>query len=394
MNTLVAGAAAAPWRAHQGEFVGFDRSSGLWIVKGAGVVGQACSDPTTFAGFPVELALAADAPAWREALSRSPLRVPAVPVNRQALALLRTVWPATVAQAGLTWGCSISAHADRAAAALAGIARDPADWPARGGVPVQRLAEAVVCSAFGICGGTIRLVRGLRDQLAPRVAATPAAQAGLPLAALREVVDHIVRQHVTEPADALDPGRPDAVVDDLLAFRGLGPERTPLGDVTALCCALFAAAWDATAALLARLVDTVRAESGATAALAGLGADVAHRNVLVAAAVPPLPSAAGWLRRTTQPVLLHGVTIPAGASCLLLVDPMPGGDVQPAAVAAVRWLAPAAANGAGMTLARLAGHRLLAALARHVGNVDKPAPATGRPGRRPSVAASHPSPLD
>ncbi|WP_345144105.1 hypothetical protein [Dactylosporangium darangshiense] len=369
-------------RSKDDEYVGFDDRDGLWLITGPGPVGQACCDPVTFGGYPVEVAHVGDSPVWRAAFTRSPLRAPAVPMDARAQALLRMVWPATTAQAGRMWGCRIGVHAEEAAAALAGIAGDPALWPAGGGTPIDRLACAVVGSVFGVCGGTIQMVRGLRDQLARTGATTPVAEAALPLAALREVVDRIVRKRAAEPVDALDSGRQGTVVDELLAYRGLGPEQTPLGDVTALCCALLAAAWDATAGLLPYLIDILRGAAGHAAAVTHVGTDAAQRERLIAAAMPPLPLAAGWLRRTTQPVLLHGARIPADAACLLLVDPASAADPQPPSVATARWLAPATPCGAGMALARLTGRRLLAALASRLADAAKPATTTVSAGVR------------
>ncbi|GAA2351633.1 hypothetical protein GCM10010170_041880 [Dactylosporangium salmoneum] len=341
--------------------VGFDERSGLWLITGDAVVGQACCDPVTFGEVPVPVALPEDAHGWRGALARSPIRAPTVPLDVRARAVLRIVWPASTMQAGLVWDRRVRVHAGQAAAALAGLPGGAASWPAGGGAPVERLACAVVGSAFGVCGATIDKVGALREQLAD-ACTTPVTEAVLPLAVLREIVGRIVRDRAAAPMGVLHPDRPDTIVDDLLACRGMGADRVPLDDIAALCSALFAAAWDATAELLPRVVDALGVTiANDPAAVAGLATDAGQRADLIAAAMPPAPLAAAWLRVTTQPVLLHEVRIPADVPCLLLVHAAPKADRQPPQLAALRWLAPANPDGAGMTLARLAGDRLLAA---------------------------------
>jgi hypothetical protein len=67
----------------------------------------------------------------------------------------------------------------------------------------------------------------------------------------------------------------------------------------------------------------------------------------------------GWLRTTTQSVLLDGELIPAGEQCLLLVDAVePPGRRAREPLRTLRWLAPDAPAGAGTMFARLVGNAL------------------------------------
>ncbi|MEV6927430.1 hypothetical protein AB0M46_23395 [Dactylosporangium sp. NPDC051485] len=344
------------------EFVGMDERSGLWLLTGDATVGQACHDPRTFAVVPVPVEPDPSVPARVAAAGRSAVRGPVVAMDARERAMLRMVWPATVGHADLVWGRRIRVHAEQAAAALAsassGVPGDVRAWPGGGGAPVDRLACAVIGSVFGICGGTIGEVRTLLERLAHRCAMV-AESAALPLAVLREVVGRLVRERAAEPVDVLNPAQPDAVFDDVLVCRGFGADRLTLDGVTGLCTGLLAAAWDATAALLPRLVDTVRADPDP---LVGL-ADPQRRADLTATVLPDLPPVSGWLTTTTQTVVLHGVRIPADAPCLLLLDPAGSGGSP--RVAGLRWLLPANPAGAGMVLARLTADHLLAALARY-----------------------------
>jgi hypothetical protein len=141
--------------------------------------------------------------------------------------------------------------------------------------------------------------------------------------------------------------RPDTILDELLFWRGLGPDRVPLDAVAALVTALTASMWDAATMLLPGLLD---------AALADPGADRAR---LVESVLGSGPSVIGWLRVTTQAVLLDGELIPAGQRCLLLVDAEePAGRRAREPLRTLRWLAPDAPGGAGAMFARLVGNAL------------------------------------
>ncbi|WP_432984092.1 hypothetical protein [Dactylosporangium sp. CA-233914] len=126
------------------------------------------------------------------------------------------------------------------------------------------------------------------------------------------------------------PARPETLLDELLFWRGLGHECVPLDTIAALVTALTAAMWDATTTLLTR-----------------------------PGAPDDGPGVIGWLRTTTQAVVLDGELIPAGERCLLLVDAQEPGE-RPARepLRMLRWLAPENPSGAGATFARLVAERL------------------------------------
>ncbi|GAA4259105.1 hypothetical protein [Dactylosporangium darangshiense] len=243
---------------------------GLRVIRGDAAVGQACCDPATFA----DVTTLVDGHA-----SGAP------PVDERARALLRMVWPSTVAQARLQWGRRVAG---------------------------PRRVDELVAGVVGVPAAMLRaVVEQSRD--VQRGCADDVARAAAPLALLREAVAGVVRRRA---GSAGEPGRTDTVLDELLFWRGLGRERVSLDEVAGLVAALIAAAWDA-----------------------------AH--------VPP-GRTVGWLRVTTQAVLLDGETIPAGERCLLLVDAVePGDRPARAALRTLRWLAPGAPDGAGATFARL-----------------------------------------
>ncbi|MGI5236571.1 hypothetical protein [Dactylosporangium sp. CA-139066] len=244
--------------------------SGVRIIAGDAAVGQACYDPATFA----------DATTLVEGFGSS-----APPVDARARALLRMVWPSTVAQARLQWSRRFTPAAD---------------------------VEDLVASVVGIPPATLRAAV-TRSAEASRTRDNDFARAATPMAVLHEAVGFAVRARASSPSGT------ETVLDELLFWRGLGRERVSLDEVSALVTALTAAAWDAT-----------------------------H--------TAPQPSRSlGWLRVTTQAVVLDGETIPAGEHCLLLVDAAEPAD-RPArpALQTLRWLSPGSPNGAGATFARLA----------------------------------------
>jgi hypothetical protein len=395
---------------------GIDPGLVLHTIAGDAAVGQVCSDPETFAD--VTTLVAADGPA-------------APPVDARMLALLRMAWPGTAAHARLLWGGRVSARLRRPAPAAdeplpgdGGVparpapepaADEPLPWgdrlPARpgpgpaadeplpwdGGVPARsrrpgpepagELLPALVEDIIGVPATILRRVAA-QVRSADRSGTDPVAHAAAPMARLQVATAELVRDRAATAADppdtdepaALTPGsgEPATVLDGLLSWRGLGHDRVSLDEVAALVSALTAAVWDAAHAALPRLLDAAAAVARADrAAWTGLATDPAQRAELVDTAVRGGPEVLGWLRVTTQTVLLDGAPIPAGTRCLLLLDATTPRDradradrddrADPSdwggrpALHALRWLAPESPDGAGATFARLVGDALLAA---------------------------------
>ncbi|WP_433213232.1 hypothetical protein ACQP00_01610 [Dactylosporangium sp. CS-047395] len=259
--------------------------SDLRIIAGDGPVGQAFCDPTTFGG-----------PSFDAGVRE----------------LLRLVWPSTPAQARLMWGARLAARARQH--------------------PVDELLPEAVADVLGVPSAVLRSVAAQGREL---VEVGPEA----PLRLLGTTIAEVVRDR--------DGARPDTVLDELLFWRGLAPERVSLTEVAELVTALTAALWDAGSLLLPGLLD---------AALFDPSAD---RSRLVDRVLANGPEVIGWLRTTTQAVLLEGELIPAGERCLLLVDASEPADRRTREpLRTMRWLSPDAPSGAGATFARLFGHAL------------------------------------
>jgi hypothetical protein len=208
--------------------------------------------------------------------------------------------------------------------------------------PIDELVPEVVADIIGV---PATVLRGVDAQCrTPLVGPDDAiARAARPMALLHAAVAQVVRDRAA--------ARPDTVLDELLFWRGLGQEGVPLDAVAALVTALTAAMWDAASMLLPHLLD---------ASVANPGAD---RTSLVDTALRGGPGVIGWLRVTTQSVLLDGELLPAGEHCLLLVDAEePTGRRAREPLRTMRWLSPDAPSGAGAAFARLVGDALPALL--------------------------------
>ncbi|MER7273538.1 hypothetical protein ABT369_03690 [Dactylosporangium sp. NPDC000244] len=347
----------------------------LRIIAGDAAVGQAFCDPLTFGG------------------PRFDARV------RE---LLRLVWPSTPAQARLMWGGRIAARArqhpvdELVAEAVADVMGVPAavlraiesQWRAAAlsttlptatsaasgpspastsastsfsastsaSAPGSGFAPASVSTSASAPGSGFApaSVSASTSGSAPgsgfapaSVSASTSGFAPAPEHALATLPMELLRAAVARAVRDRGVARPETVLDELLFWRGLGPERVSLDDVAELVTALTAALWDAASMLLPALLD------------AALTHPAADRASLVERVLSDGPGVIGWLRESTQAVLLDGDLIPAGERCLLLVEAVePAGRRAREPLRTLRWLAPESPSGAGATFARLVGNAL------------------------------------
>ncbi|WP_433612530.1 hypothetical protein ACQP2P_01585 [Dactylosporangium sp. CA-139114] len=305
----------------------------LRIIAGDAAVGQAFCDPLTFGG------------------PRFDTRV------RE---LLRLVWPSTPAQARLMWGGRIAARArqhpvdELVPEAVADVMGVPAavlrsvesQWRAAAlattlptAAPTASGSSPASASALAPTPASVSASTSVSTPASAFAPASGQASATLPMELLHAAVARAVRDR--------DVARPETVLDELLFWRGLGPERISLDDVAELVTALTATLWDAASMLLPALLD------------AALTHPAADRASLVERVLSDGPGVIGWLRESTQAVLLDGELIPAGERCLLLVETVePAGRRAREPLRTLRWLAPESPSGAGATFARLVGNAL------------------------------------
>ncbi|GAA4252615.1 cytochrome P450 family protein [Dactylosporangium darangshiense] len=328
---LSASVPAERWRAllDAGGWVGFDDDLGLWVIVGADAVGQACCDPTTFADIttvvPVEPIADFTAPLYGRYLPPSIAGSGVPPQHAGAQAALRLVWPSGRAQAHTAWARRLSPHVRRhveqamARPELAGPFADDLG---------PRLTLAMLDDLFGLSTGHFaRLVPPRVALLGPDSDAPdprPAIRAARSLAYLRRYIHAVVRRRAAEPPDPYNPGQPDNVIDDLLVVRNGRDDLLALNEIAVLASSLFSTAWDAASWLLPAVLAAVHRGGSA-----GLDADLDASLRLVSDALDRPAAPVGWLRHTTQAVLLEHTRLPAGADVLLLVDPA---DLDPATI--------------------------------------------------------------
>ncbi|NES31614.1 cytochrome P450 [Micromonospora terminaliae] len=117
--------------------------------------------------------------------------------------------------------------------------------------------------------------------------------------------------------DRLDGGgHGDGYVDQLIAYRNGDDDVLTVAEVSSIVFNLLVAGHETTAGLLAHALDQALTDPGRWRAIAA----ESHRvPAFLTETLRFAPAIDGWLRVTSRPVTLDGVTIPAGARCLLLI---------------------------------------------------------------------------
>lgn len=376
---------AARWQAllDAGDHVQHDDGLGLWIVVGDANVEQAFRDTVTFADVTTMVQVE---PITSHAAPLGCVDVPMLgepgdtlgnpPSHARAQAALQRVWPGTLAQAHTRWGRRVAAQIARQlqqVTDLPGTAACDTGFTDRLAATIGSLLPlAVVSDLLGIPADDARRLAAHCDAH-PDHGWTPpmgaaAVRAAEPLALLRRYSHALVRQRAADRPDPYNPPQPDSVLDDLLVFRHGPNDPLTLHNVAALTSALFAATLDTASRLLPRVVGAaIDAGTADPRAWTSLATQEHHRSRTIHEALDRDTWIAGWLRCTTQTVLLDRVRIPGDAVCLLLAGTAdhPGHPVRPELDAQLRFVADAT-DGAGTIAARLVADLLLADLAcRH-----------------------------
>ncbi|MDG6108746.1 hypothetical protein Daura_30595 [Dactylosporangium aurantiacum] len=242
------------------------------VVTGEHLVGQLCRDPATFAD--ATTLVAPHAPG-------------APPLDARARALLSLVWPTSPAQARLIWGARLR----------------PLLGTATGEDLLDRLDDLVpslVAEVVGIPAPVLRRVEA-RSAFTARACPDQVTRAAAPLALLHTAVAKVVRDRAARSAAPLRPDHQETVLDEALFWRSVGRDEVSLDEVAALVSALTAAAWDATRAVLPRLLGAMTAPTadGATVPTATAASHVTVPTATgpaaatAATAPPAVPTASG-----------------------------------------------------------------------------------------------------
>ncbi|GAA3283942.1 hypothetical protein Dvina_01635 [Dactylosporangium vinaceum] len=158
-----------------------------------------------------------------------------------------------------------------------------------------------------------------------------------------------------------DLARPGDTGPELARPGGTGPELTGPGGMDLEPAQLGDLERDHDPFMGAGFDCSPLADAGAGFGPARVADSDSDRARLVESVLRNGPGVIGWLRTTTQAVLLDGELIPAGQRCLLLVDaeePAGAGRRTREPLRTLRWLSADAPNGAGAMFARLVGNAL------------------------------------
>jgi cytochrome P450 len=327
---------AGTWRRilTSGQRVGYDDQLQAWLIAGHANVRNVLANSDRFSNagtlFPV-MPVSAPAGAVLAGLTAPPVLVTADPPQHQRIRrIVRDFFPNNPAMAERRWGALVTARVDELIAELAGHTEvdlmDLAVW-----LPLQ-----VVADVLGLPIGTDPL-RTWTDQFATLVWGNPSPEQQLAAAHGAVALWEYCRSVVTGHAAGGNPGR--GLIGDLLAYRDGDDARLTLDEVAAIVLNIFGAGWETVSAALGHaLVHGLREP----ARWARLAHDEFYLADLVEETLRHSPAIDGWLRLTRDEVVVDGVTIPAGARCLVLIgtaghDPAVFPDPQAFEPGRARW---------------------------------------------------------
>jgi len=294
-----------------GPRVGYDDQLQAWLIAGHDNVHTVLADTGRFSNTATLLPMmpvSAAAGAVLAGLTAPPVLVTADPPQHQRIRrIVRDFFPNTPATAERRWGALVRARVDEQLAELAGRTEvdlmDVAVW-----LPLQ-----VVVDVLGLPIGTSPL-RAWTDQFAALVWGNPSPEQQLAGAhgavALWQYCTHVVTGHAVSG----NPGR--GLIGDLLAYRDGDDARLTVDEVAAIILNIFGAGWETVSAALGHALFHALREPDRWARLAH---DEAYLAAHVEETLRHSPAIDGWLRLTRDEVVLDGVTIPAGARCLVLI---------------------------------------------------------------------------
>jgi cytochrome P450 len=257
--------------------------------------------------FPV-MPVSAAAGAVLAGLTAPPVLVSAdAPQHRRIRRIMRDLFPNTPAAAERRWGALVTFRVDELVGKIAGLADvDLMEFAVR--LPLQ-----VIVDVLGLPVGA-GLLRAWTDLFALLVWGNPTPQQQLDAAhGAVALWEHCV----AAVTDQLASGNHDrGLILDLLAYRDGDDARLTLDEAAAVVLNIFGAGWETVSAALGHALFHALREPGRWPRLA-------HDEPYLAAHVEETlrhsPAIDGWLRLTRDEVVVDGVTIPAGARCLVLI---------------------------------------------------------------------------
>jgi cytochrome P450 len=308
---------AATWRRllDQPEGVQYAEDLGLWVISRHALVRQALGDTDAFRNamtlLPVyevcpealPLIMQIDAPPTTAAAD--------APIHPRTRRALRATFANTAARVDDQYGPIVRRRVDELVARLA----------ARRGQVVDLLGDfaaelplLVVCDILGVPERDVPRIKGWADGQIALVWGQPCPAEQVRLA--QGLLDfwRYCQHLVSIRAQAGATG--DDFVAKALRYRGGDDAVLTEAEVASLAFNLLVAGHETTAGLLAHALDQALSTPDIWG---GFAADPAGIPAFVEEVLRVRPAIDGWLRLTSRPVTLGGVTIPAGARCLLLI---------------------------------------------------------------------------
>ncbi|MFI7069334.1 cytochrome P450 [Micromonospora sediminicola] len=296
-----------------------DDELGLWLITRHADVRRALADARTFGNAltlapvydmcPEALALVAEIDAPPTTAAADP------PVHPRTRRALRVTFANTTERVEQRYGRIVRRRVDELVARLAARAGERVD------LVTGFTAELPLLVLLDILGVPARDVPRIRAWADGQIALIwgrpdPAEQVRLAGGLLEfwRYCQDLVRRRLDDHAANGRGG--DDYVDELLAYRGGDDAVLTVAEVSSIVFNLLVAGHETTAGLLAHALDHALSDPDRWRALAERPDEVA---AFLAETLRFAPAIDGWLRITNRPVTLGGVTIPAGARCLLLI---------------------------------------------------------------------------
>jgi cytochrome P450 len=308
---------AATWQhlLNQQEGVQYAEDLGLWVITEHALVRQALGDTDAFRNamtlLPVYEVCPEALPVMMQIDAPPTTAAADAPTHTRTRRALRATFANTAARVDDQYGPIVRRRVDELVARLAArrgqvvdlIGDFAADLPLLVVVDILGVPERDVPRIKGWADGQIALVWGQPS---------PAEQVRL----AQGLLDfwRYCQQLVADRARHAAGG--DDFVAKALQYRGGDDAVLTEAEVASLAFNLLVAGHETTSGLLAHGLDQALGTPGTWA---GFATDPAAVPPFVEEVLRFRPAIDGWLRLTGRPVTLGGVTIPAGARCLLLI---------------------------------------------------------------------------
>jgi cytochrome P450 len=287
---------------------------GLWVITKHALVRRALGDPEAFGNAMTLLPLYEVCPQALPVIMQidAPPTTAAAdaPTHTRTRRALRATFANTAARVERQYGPIVARRVDELVGRLAGLRGQTVDLVAEFTAVLPLL---VITDLLGVPDADLPRIKAWADGQIALVWGQPSPAEQVRLA--QGLLDFWrYCQRMTRQRAAGDLGTD--FVSRALAYRDGRDEVLTLDEVASLAFNLLVAGHETTSGLLAHGLDQALSTPDTWARFA---ADPAGVPAFVEEVLRMRPPIDGWLRLTSRPVTMDGVTIPAGARCLLLI---------------------------------------------------------------------------